>query len=375
MADSTTNGQSMSGHTNQYIREILHLDEAPPPIPVRYFYSSPLAIDDPLSPLPPIAASSSTARRHTPRPFSQFDNEAINNAWLKLRKDILKHNEEPGEKRTSDHRPGTPASVSLAQLNKKRDGSPVTADALAPGGREIPSLRNASRGRYSTSAETAQQRHRRDDSVGSQAVLLSSSLRPIDPLEGSPATSDTTGNPFVRVPSRGHLTTKAAQDSKTQRPLAHLADSYHWDEDMESALSTRKDKAPAQTPNTSKSGPSVKVPVGVSRLHHVVMDTVSIRMEPIYWSPVNDIADVVRGTWFYKDTMMPVEIEVANMLEVGYLDLKPWTQTWKDELNSAVEVGASGEMKIVHKLWPDRPRKPESRPTTSREMQAGTVQK
>jgi hypothetical protein len=41
-----------------------------------------------------------------------------------------------------------------------------------------------------------------------------------------------------------------------------------------------------------------------------------LKMEPIYWAPVGDIADVVRGTWFYKDTMLPVETPVANMLEV-----------------------------------------------------------
>ena len=30
-------------------------------------------------------------------------------------------------------------------------------------------------------------------------------------------------------------------------------------------------------------------------------------MGPIYWDPVHDISDVVRGTWFYKDSMLPVE--------------------------------------------------------------------
>jgi hypothetical protein len=91
------------------------------------------------------------------------------------------------------------------------------------------------------------------------------------------------------------------------------------------------------------------------------------RMEPIYWSPVNDIASVVRGTWFYADNMLPVEVDVANMLEAGYVDLRVWSQTWKDELNSAVEVGAIGEMKILHRLWPDRPKIiSSSRPPTSR---------
>jgi hypothetical protein len=70
--------------------------------------------------------------------------------------------------------------------------------------------------------------------------------------------------------------------------------------------------------------------------------------------------------------MMPVEVEVANMLEAGYLEMQPWTQTWKDELNSAVDVGAFGEMKILHSLWPERPKKPESRPSTSQQMMQST---
>ena len=76
---------------------------------------------------------------------------------------------------------------------------------------------------------------------------------------------------------------------------------------------------------------------------------------------------MVRATWFYKDTLLPVEPPVANMLEAGYTELQPWTETWRDELNSAVEVGAAGETKILHKLWPDPlAAKPESRPSTSR---------
>jgi hypothetical protein len=79
-----------------------------------------------------------------------------------------------------------------------------------------------------------------------------------------------------------------------------------------------------------------------------------LQMTPIYWAPVNDTAQVIRATWFYQDTMLPVETSVANMLEAGYIDLQCWTETWQDELRSAVEVGAAGEMKIVHKLWPEK---------------------
>ena len=92
-----------------------------------------------------------------------------------------------------------------------------------------------------------------------------------------------------------------------------------------------------------------------------------LHMTPIYWTPVHDTAPVVRATWFYQDTMLPVETPVANMVEAGYVDLQCWTETWRDELNSAVEVGAVGEMKILHKLWPDKLPKPsDSRPTSRR---------
>ena len=75
-------------------------------------------------------------------------------------------------------------------------------------------------------------------------------------------------------------------------------------------------------------------------------------MKPIYWSPVHDISSVTRGTWFYKHTMMPVESDVANQLEQGYMDIKPWTQTYEDEVAVCLEVGPEAEMKLLHRLWP-----------------------
>ncbi|KAK8039944.1 DDHD domain-containing protein [Apiospora rasikravindrae] len=55
---------------------------------------------------------------------------------------------------------------------------------------------------------------------------------------------------------------------------------------------------------------------------------------------------------FGRDTMMPVDIAVANQLEAGYRELKPHTETWRDELRCAVEVGPDGEEKVSHRLWP-----------------------
>ena len=51
--------------------------------------------------------------------------------------------------------------------------------------------------------------------------------------------------------------------------------------------------------------------------------------------------------------MVPVEPMIANQLEAGYRELRPWTETWTDELKSALDVGALGEEKISHRLWPE----------------------
>ena len=366
----------MSSAANQYIREVLHTDEAPPTIPVRYFYTSPLAIDDPLSPLPPPATGASTARKQPPRPFSEYDNEAINRTWLELRKKILRHNEELGEKRQSFVDPATPATENptypaVMRLKRKRGESATGEERMgASRGKDIPA-RSSSMGGVSRSLDMGESRSG-SSSSGPHAATLTGSLRALtlDPTEASPRSETaTTGMPFTRLPSRGSGSGARGPGSmEAHRPTAlQMADSYKWDEEMEPALPGIKDKAPPRR-RQKPSGPSAKVPVGVSRLHHVAMDAESIRMEPTYWAPVNDVAKVLRGTWFYKDTMMPVEVEVANMLEVGYLELKPWTETWTDELNSAVEVGALGEMKILHKLWPEKPKQVDSRPSTSNQM-------
>ncbi|TEA07493.1 putative phospholipase [Colletotrichum sidae] len=96
---------------------------------------------------------------------------------------------------------------------------------------------------------------------------------------------------------------------------------------------------------------AVDVVVGISRLHMVSMP--ALQMKPIYWSPVNDIAVVLRATWFYRDTMLPVPSTVANQLEAGYRELRPHTETWGDEIRCAVDVGPLGEEKVSHRLWPE----------------------
>lgn len=90
-------------------------------------------------------------------------------------------------------------------------------------------------------------------------------------------------------------------------------------------------------------------------------------MGPIYWDPVHDVSSVVRGTWFYKETMWPVESELANQIEEGYEYIKPWTLTYVDELNSCEANGAEAEIKVVHQLWPADDEPPDSsRPATGK---------
>lgn len=160
-----------------------------------------------------------------------------------------------------------------------------------------------------------------------------------------------TGAPFAKLSSHGDSLLK---------PTPLPSDSDNLDSSLSKDQSRGHDRDSTETetlPNHSckadKSTTSkhVEVPVGISRLHLVKLPI--LLMEPIYWSPVHDICAVTRGTWFYKDTMCPVEPAVANQLEMGYRELRPWSGTWNDELNSAIEVGAAGEEKISHRLWPE----------------------
>jgi DDHD domain len=177
------------------------------------------------------------------------------------------------------------------------------------------------------------------------------------PFVSGSSETGTTGFPFKRAPSRkGNLSTRISSQSPSSRGNSanecdvcgnsddDLDDSYREPLGTAEAVHIHRCKA------HKKADDHASVPVGISRLHLVKLP--ALQMMPIYWSPVHDIAVVTRGTWFYKDTMYPVEPPLANQLEIGYRELRPWSRTWNDELNSAIEVGAAGEEKISHRIWP-----------------------
>src|ERR1700742_3724211 len=134
---------------------------SPPPINVRYFYSSPIAIDDPLSPLPPPGATSYTVFKGVPRPSSAFDNAILDKTWLDVRQRTIKQAEDTkAEKRRSQS--GTAGSSAAllgggatslnafrkpSAVDRKRNygpDSPSSSPALKP--RSIP-LPDGSSGR------------------------------------------------------------------------------------------------------------------------------------------------------------------------------------------------------------------------------------
>lgn len=168
------------------------------------------------------------------------------------------------------------------------------------------------------------------------------------PVPGSPIqsyvqdehlASDMSGRPFARAPSTRNI------------PSARY-EGFGRDGDQSRASRSRSKERKRQKRDKSTHKEAVYVPVGVSRLHLVELP--ELTMKPIYWSPINDTSDVVRATWFYKDTMLPVPINLANRLELGYEYIRPYADSYQDELQACISNGASAEMKVVHKLWDER---------------------
>ena len=259
----------------QYVRDVLHLHEAPPPITIRYFYTSPLAIDDPLSPLPPPLTASATGYRSAPRPFSLYDNSALENAWLNVRKQLLKYVEQnSGEKLKSTAATSASRAVSQTQTLTVRNlavgDSKGRSLAGSLGSQRAPESPRQTPQRVPSAEEIAGSRRTRARPATS-GIHTSNPIYDLDP-SGSSLPSEsafTTGNPFIRAPSRSNLRGPSRPRSSS-RPVPQLSDSYNWGED-EAPLDGLEERAPQHEYVEAKAyGLTAKVPVGVSRLHNVV---------------------------------------------------------------------------------------------------------
>lgn len=206
-------------------------------------------------------------------------------------------------------------------------------------------------------------RHRQKDEKSS--VSSSPQSPPSDEmpqLRSKPSvglTSDISGRPFARQPSERNV----------MSALNNAAVDALFDESEDGLTRSRsRSRSATRLRRKEKEREKVYVPVGVSRLHLVEMP--DLIMKPIYWSPINDTSNVIRATWFYKETMLPVPADLANRLEVGYEYMMPYADSYQEELQACIENGASAEMKVVYKLWPEDP-KP-SRPGTALDVKETT---
>jgi hypothetical protein len=262
---------------NKYVRNAQHGLDPPPAVAVRYFYTSPLAIDDPLSPLPPPLSTSSSSYKVPPRPFSVYDNATIDKEWQDIRRRRIRAGAEQQRQRAQssanssimqDTKRGSITNTSAAEAKRRSLVGSVGAVNAPASPRARPMARMPSSELISVSAKgRSVESNRSDDS-------RPSSLR-LDPAESSVGidTSTVTGNPFIRAPSRSNFGSSSRSRSTSLRPGAQKIDSYNWgDDEYLASDTTLREEAKVQEPVTPKPvGPSAKVPVGVSRLHEVVI--------------------------------------------------------------------------------------------------------
>ncbi len=213
-----------------------------PKLTPHFFYYSPIAIDDPLALLPTPGSFEASWAKQSPRPFSEYDDGALEKAWR----------------------------VCFGEASREEG------------------LGDAEKNAAPTSSTL-----RKDSSLGNVELRADSVLAP-------------------------DLSCEHEVDSCT-----------------------------TSTPRNNQET-TIDIPVGVSKLYMVKLP--AMQMSPIYWSPINDVSPITRGTWFYKDTLYPVELEVASQLELGYIANCPWRQDWCDELSKAIEVGDSGDQKFRYEL-------------------------
>jgi hypothetical protein len=260
---------------NKYVRNAQHASDTPPAVKARYFYTSPLAIDDPLSPLPPPLTSSSASYKVPPRPFSVYDNATLDKEWLDIRRKRLKAGNERQRAQSSasssinqDIKRGSTTNTSAAEVKRRSLVGSFNAGNVPASPRNRPMARMPSSDLISVNAKGRPVENKGSDDS------RPSSLR-LDPAESSVGvdTSTVTGNPFIRAPSRSNISSANRSRSTSLRPGAQKLDSYNWGDDdyLPSDTALREESSVSEPVAPKPAGPSAKVPVGVSRLHEVVI--------------------------------------------------------------------------------------------------------
>ena len=97
--------------------------------------------------------------------------------------------------------------------------------------------------------------------------------------------------------SASPLPCSLCQDQPRELSQAPI-DSERLASSQREAKSFARERQPYGIPEIEISSTNSDLVVGLSRLHQVSLS--ALQMKPIYWSPVNDIAAVMRATWFYR---------------------------------------------------------------------------
>jgi len=414
---SRSTAQRHSYGTNCRLAPIIPLaidNDVPPPIRAQFFYSSAVPIDDPFASGSLAGANEARISRGSFRPFSRGDNNDLERAWRSLRSDHhrrihnnVRQNRSPTPNLVKDNNERLNGLVGyIATRHYEKHGVSAALQEAVPGAPSdlaLPTEGAASpipvccselcndveaEMRQSFCALSRKHEYRLSSDSVVQEMMMEfrrrymtaskvsrGSRRPKSGSVGATTGGENagiTGKPFIRVGSPeiadvsvGRPPSSDSQNGSKARVLSGPVpsggaggDDNSNSIDKDSAGNEERKPAPL---DTSWRPETAEVAVGVSRLHLVSLP--ALQMKPIYWSPVNDVSIAMRATWFYRDTMMPVPPAVANQLEAGYKDLRPWTETWNDELRCAVEVGPPGEEKVSHRLWPEE--SPKSRKETS----------
>lgn len=326
-----------------------------PPIGAQFFYASPIPIDDPLAAATIVGSSSSDAKpsKLPLRPFSPGDNIALERAWLGFASDRARRNHthasrnrspspalsrENAEKlaaivatlaakhREKHDREGQAAVGGAATETPEHGEVPVccaelSIDASAELRREFCAVTRRrqqsldhDRVLEGVMAQLARLRVDSDGGTLSEAVAalgtspaqvvgsagsrlsmasadggLSSSLPVGSFIPSRPPMLDDgiSGRPFVRVEATPRSNRSSGVATPDERAVKAMLRGR-----------ARGDSQASARPAPERLEDSVEVPVGISKLHNVSLPV--LQMKPIYWSPVNDIATVLRATWFYR---------------------------------------------------------------------------
>lgn len=315
--------------SNEFTRRASTVSTDPPLIRAHFFYSSALPIDDPLSTVPPPTTKSTVnPSRLPPRPFSTFDNRALEEAWrLVQNSEYTKHEKAKEPTQNQDKRleglgysdPGDIATHSqgISPTTTEKDtisdgGDHAPFDQATPVGAEeigTDELESGLPKKHRTSfhpPETPRTPQEGDEASPSRRFSLHVKRYSTDsPYGSSPSERDTTGTPFLRVGSRLRSRSRGAKPH-AKAPLTvqtYKAETSDDDTTDNKPGTTLKNRGPAfdpvelqsdgetkdareyqshtvesKQPSSSKARHTkqMTITVGVSRLHLVELPNLKV---------------------------------------------------------------------------------------------------